>query len=105
MNEDITKEILASIQGLQARMDTGFVQLRTEFIQIRTDLMARMDRLQEAVEMVRGDVAVNFGATEQVERKFSNDPEIVRIMGEQLNTLARQLRRLDERVRAIEEKP
>lgn len=67
----------------------------------RSALMARMDRLQEALVSQHEADVVNFGAAERAERIAKGAVDEGRILGEQFNALVRQVRRLEEEVRTL----
>jgi predicted nuclease with TOPRIM domain len=72
---------------------------------LRIDLMARMDRLQDGLASVRNDVIVNYGNTERVERSVRSGEEQTRLLADQVNLMFKRILGIDERVRALEEKP
>jgi len=79
MSDDATARILATLERLevgQAGLRDGQAQLRTEFadvmIRTRAELMARMDRLQDAIVAIRGDSTVNFDRSDHVQRNSGN---------------------------------
>ena len=67
--------------------------------------MARMDRLQDAITLQRDENIVHLGAGERAEKIALGTREEVRVMGEQINIMIRQIRRLDEGLREIRGDP
>ena len=90
------------------RLDTGQTQLRM-------DLTARIDRVQDTVETIRGDISVNFGRADQVQRIASNlrddlralhgvaerGRDEVHALSVVVNGIERQVRRLHSEVQTI----
>ncbi len=76
-------------------------QVRAELTQVRVDLMARMDRLGNALSDIRDDIAVNFGAVDAVKRLNDNTREEVSALSSLLTDLVRKVRALETRVREI----
>ncbi len=72
-----------------------------EFGRTRNALMGRMDRLQETLVIQREADVVNYGAAERAERIAKGASDEGRILGEQLNALVRQVRRLEDEVRHL----
>jgi len=94
--------------SLESRLDgqndtlTRFrADLVDEFGRTRNALMARMDRLQETLVIQREADVVNYGAAERAERIAKGASDEGRILGEQLNALVRQVRRLEDEVRHL----
>jgi len=88
---DVQDEILARFR----------IDLIEELGRTRSALMARMDRLQEALVRQHEDDTVNFGAAERAERIAKGAVDEGRILGEQFNALVRQVRRLEEDIRTL----
>lgn len=75
--------------------------LQTDQDSLRVELMARLDRLQDAVNTLRDDIGVNFWATDRV-RKGLDDARVERIaMGKQMSAMERQIMRLQTEVRIL----
>jgi len=119
MSENSNTPILAALERLEngqtqihvdlmARMDVQdeiLARFRIDLIEelgrTRSALMARMDRLQEALVRQHEDDTVNFGAAERAERIAKGAVDEGRILGEQFNALVRQVRRLEEDIRTL----
>lgn len=57
--------VLTALTGLEAgqeKLQGELTRLETTQEKLRVDLMARMDRLQDALSGVRDDIVTNFGA-------------------------------------------
>ena len=96
------------LNSLESRFDDQndtFARFRAdlvdEFGRTRNALMARMDRLQETLVIQREADVVNYGAAERAERIAKGASDEGRILGEQLNALVRQVRRLEDEVRHL----
>ena len=74
-------------------------------MQVRGDVMARIDRLQDALTAQRDDAAVNFGAAERAEKIALGVREEVRAMGGQVNAMVRQIQRLQSELRQLKGEP
>ncbi|WP_428485950.1 hypothetical protein [Rhodopila sp.] len=72
---------------------------------LRLDLMARMDRLQDGLTAIRDDIGVNMGAADAMQRANDNTRELVRLQGEQMSVMWRQLKNLQAKVREITGEP
>jgi methyl-accepting chemotaxis protein len=129
MSDDPIANILAALNRLevgqaelrvgQTELRDGQAHLRTELSdelgRIRADLMARMDRLQDAITAIRDDITVNFGRADHVQRNTDNARlelralyEIVAGVRGELVTqngvvsgMERQIQRLQTDVRAL----
>lgn len=88
---DVTLETLAA---LVQRVIEGQDRLRS-------DLMARMDRLQDALTAQHDADVVNYGAAERAERIAQSAREEVRALGEQVGAMVRQIQRLQSEVRQL----
>jgi len=96
------------IAAMETRMDAQDetlgrfrADLVDELGRTRSVLMARMDRLQDALVSQHEADVVNFGAAERAERIAKGAVDEGRILGEQFNALVRQVRRLEEEVRIL----
>ncbi len=90
MADDNTQAILAAIERLSAGQD----QTRRELAQTRADIMERIDRLQQAVGQVRGEVVVNFGHADRIERIAQSARDEGRILAETVRVMQRQIKLL-----------
>jgi predicted nucleic acid-binding Zn-ribbon protein len=125
VSDDQTARVLAALERLEAgqvRLEAGQTQhtaalerLETGQTKLRADLMARIDRLQDTVETIRGDITVNFGRADQVQRIASNLRDDLRALygvvsggrdelhalSEVVNGMERQVRRLQSEVQTL----
>jgi hypothetical protein len=97
MTDDQTHRILATLDRLEA----GQEGLRTGQDRLRADLMERMDRLQHAVDLVRDDITVNYGSSDNALRIAKGASDEVRGLGEILTTMRRQITRLQTDVEQL----
>ena len=90
MSDDPIARILAAIERLEAGQD-----------RLRGDLMARMDRLQDALTLQHDDVIVSMGAAERAERIARSALEETRALGEIVTVQTRQIQRLQSDIRQL----
>ncbi len=79
--------------------------IRGDLGQLRADLMARLDRLQDALTAQRDADLVNYGAVERVERIARAASEETRALAEQVGAMVRQIRRLETDMREVKGTP
>jgi chromosome segregation ATPase len=72
---------------------------------LRIDLMARLDRLQNAITAIRDDISVNFGTAEAARRANDNTRDELRALTEQVSGMLRQIQRLQTDVRHLKGEP
>ena len=94
MSDERDARILAALEQLRD-------DLAGQLVQLRADVMARIDRLQDALAAQRDADAVNFGAAERAEKIALRAREEVRAMGGQVNAMVRQIQRLQSKVRQL----
>jgi len=96
---------IAAIETRMDAQDETLGRFRADLVdelgRTRSVLMARMDRLQDALVSQHEADVVNFGAAERAERIAKGAVDEGRILGEQFNALVRQVRRLEEEVRIL----
>ncbi len=90
--------ILAGIGQNRSEMTGSLAQTRAE-------ITGRTDRPQEVVTAMRDEDAVHSGAAERAERTALKTREGLRLMGEQITALVRQVRRPRSDVRGIRGEP
>jgi hypothetical protein len=76
------------------RLDEGLDRLRT-------DVMARMDRLQDALTLHKDDMVTSMGAGERAERIANAMQDVVRTLSEQVTVMVRQIHRLQTEMREL----
>ena len=86
-------------------LDEGQMALSKSHRALRVDLMARMDRLEDKITDMRGDITVNFGATEQVRRANSNTREELRAVEDHVGTMLLQIRRIKSVISELDGDP
>jgi flagellar hook-associated protein FlgK len=97
MSDDPTARILSALE----RLVQGQAKLDSDVTRLRSDLMARMDRIQNAITAIRDDIAVNFGTADAVRRANDNTRDELRALVEQVNSMVRQINRLQTDVRTL----
>jgi hypothetical protein len=68
---------------------------------MRGEIMARLDRHGDELSAIHEDIIVNFGATDHVRRGNLNTREELRLLGDQVNAMTRQILRLQTEVRDL----
>jgi methyl-accepting chemotaxis protein len=91
----------ASFARLEAAIDGVRRDARSDLTELRVAMMGRMDRLQDTVTEIRDDIGVAMGAADAMQRANDNTRELVRLQGQQLTIMFRQIKRLEEKVRGI----
>ena len=76
-------------------------RVQAEATRTRSDIMARMDRLQDAITAIRDDIAVNFGTPDQARRANDNTREDLRTLGDVVAAMQKQIQRLQTEVRGL----
>src|SRR5258708_6913941 len=101
MSEAPIFEALMRLEAGQAQLAAGQERIDASLKALRVNLMARMDRLQNAVDSVREDLTVNYGASDRAERAARSAiddnralADIVRIMQRQIGKLRTDLDQL-----------
>ncbi len=94
-------ELRAYLEAMEGRLSTMEGRLSAELGKVRAAVMERLDRVQNAVTLIRDDVATNFGTADHVRRANDNTREEVRALGELQATMMRQIQRLQSDVRAL----
>ena len=88
----------ARLEALTAGLETGLDTLRREaradLTELRVAMMGRMDRLQGTMTGIRDDIGVAMGSADAMQRANDNTRELVRLQGEQLTIMFRQIKRL-----------
>lgn len=85
----------------QNRLEEQQNRLEEQQKRLRVDLMARMDRLQDALTLHKEEVTTSMGAGERAERIASAMQDVVRQLTEQVTVMVRQIRRLQEDVQEL----
>jgi len=93
--------VLAAIARLGSTLDATRRDAREDLTELRVAMMSRMDRLQDMVTEIRDDIGVAMGSADAMQRAKDNTRELVRLQGEQLTIMFRQIKRLEEKVRSI----
>jgi hypothetical protein len=94
----------AKYDALDAKFDAmraDIARLDRSHTTLRVDLMARMDRLQNNLNALRDDIAVNYGASDAVKRANDNTREELRGLGDIVSARYRKVIALEARVRQI----
>jgi chromosome segregation ATPase len=92
---------MTSIRTEVASIRTETTGIRADMTQMRAAVMDRIDRLQDRVTEIRDDISVAMGSADAMQRANDNTREMVRLQGEQLSIMFRQIKRLEEKVRNI----
>jgi chromosome segregation ATPase len=103
MRADITlmRGDITQLREDQTGMRADITQMRADITQMRSVLMDRIDRLQDRITEVRDDIGVAMGSADAMQRANDNTRELVRLQGEQMSIMFRQIKRLEDKVRTI----
>jgi hypothetical protein len=104
MSEPGMAEIFGAVTQLAAGVNRLGTDLRAELTATRAALMDRMDRLQNSLTSPQEDGIVTMGTADFAHRKIDHTREEVRLIGEQLSLLRRQIIRAENRIREIDGK-
>lgn len=100
----VTLRFVGDMEGestIEIPNDPDVDTLQTGQDSLRVELMARMDRLQDADTARRGDIAVNFWATDRLRKAHDGTRgELIAIV-EQMSAMARQIMQLQTEVRIL----
>jgi chromosome segregation ATPase len=103
MRGDITlmRGDITQLREDQTGMRGDVTQMRADITQMRSVIMDRIDRLQDRITEVRDDIGVAMGSADAMQRANDNTRELVRLQGEQMSIMFRQIKRLEDKVRTI----
>ena len=76
------------------RLEAGQAKLEDSQMTLRTDMIARFDRLQNALEAMRDDITVDFGHAYRVKRIAISASSEVRALGNEVAAMERQIQHL-----------
>jgi vacuolar-type H+-ATPase subunit I/STV1 len=94
-----------SLQNAQMRLVGLIENLSNGLQRLRVEVMARIDAFQEAVISQREEAILSQGAAERAETIAKSAQGEVRAIGEQVNSLIRQMRRLQAEIRQLRGEP
>ena len=99
----------ASLRDGQASLRADQATLRAEFLaelgNTRSAIMDRVDRLENHITAIHGDIEVAMGSTEAAQRVNDNTRADLRTLGEQVSVMWKQIKRLESQVRDITGNP
>jgi chromosome segregation ATPase len=98
-------QLEAELGRLKAEQKSLRSDLLAELGRTRSDIMERVERLENAVTLIRDDIAVNMGAVEAVERANDNTRADVRSLHEPMSIMWKQIKRLQTEMREIKGEP
>jgi chromosome segregation ATPase len=123
MSDSPVLAALVRLEAGQTRLEAGYTRLegeltslkaeqtrlRSDFLaglgKTRADIMERVDRVENAVTLIRDDIAVNIGAAEAVERANDNTRADVRTLGQQVSVMWKQIKQLQSEMREVRGDP
>jgi len=97
--------VVARLAEDVSRLDGNLSRLDEKLDRTRADLMARMDRLQDAMTALRDDVTVNFGIADRVDSVAESARKETRALAEVVTAMQRQIARLQSDVRQLRGEP
>ncbi len=86
-------------------VESGLTSVQQSQTSLRVDVMARMDRLENKLTEMRDDITVNIGGTWQNREAINSTRGDLHGLGEQVNIMWRQIKRLEQQVRDINGEP
>ena len=86
-------------------VDKSRSDVMAELAKVRGEIMARLDRHGDELSAIHEDIIVDFGASDQVRRANLNTREELRLLGDQVNAITRQILRLQTEVRELKREP
>jgi hypothetical protein len=105
--EKLRVDVTDDISKFRADVTGGISEFRADVTgdisKFRADLMERMDRLQTRMDSMDDHLTMGLGNSDRVERQANGVADQNRIIGEQLNTLHKLVRRLEGRINGLEE--
>jgi hypothetical protein len=107
MSDDLLARLLTAVTALGAKfeaLDAKVEGLRVEQAQTRAELLGVMERLQDSVTDLRQESWPAAGASQEAEIVARSTRHYAETTAERVNSLHQLWRRLDERVRHLEER-
>jgi peptidoglycan hydrolase CwlO-like protein len=89
----------------QEKLERNQEKLERGHERLRIDVMERMDRLDNALTSIRDDITVNMGRADHAHEVADSTRREVRLLGEQVNAMVRQIQRLQTDVRHLKGEP
>jgi peptidoglycan hydrolase CwlO-like protein len=86
------------VGALEGRMTTMEGKITT----LRVDLMARLDRHEDALSAIRDDIAVSMGRADRAQDAAENTREELRALGDQVNAMYRKMKHTEARIDKLE---
>ena len=112
MSDDPIIALLNGINDRLGRMEKGLASLEARMTvldqgqtTLRVDLMARMERLDDQVTLIREDITVNIGAADSVRTANEVTKAELGALSSMVFTMTRQVRRLQTQVDELSGKP
>jgi predicted nucleic acid-binding Zn-ribbon protein len=96
---------LTSLESRLTNVEAGLTGVQQSQTTLRVDVMARMDRLENKLTEMRDDITVNIGGTWQNREAINSTRGDLHGLGEQVNIMWRQIKRLEQQVREITGEP
>ncbi len=96
---------LTSLESRLTGVESGLTSVQQSQTTPRVDVMARMDRLENKLTEMRDDITVNIGGTWQNREAINSTRGDLHGLGEQVNIMWRQIKRLEQQVREITGEP
>jgi phage shock protein A len=92
----------AALDNKFAALDSRFTALDNTVTRLRVDVMARLDRHENALTAIRGDIAVNMHRADRVHNHSENTRSELRDLSTQVGAMEQQQRHMGERITALE---
>ena len=90
-------ERLAQMDERLGRLETRVDSLKEEVTGLRVDMMARLDRQQDSLTMIKDDINVNIAATDNSEKRYKQFRDDYGHLSHQVSLVHRRLIQLEQR--------
>jgi hypothetical protein len=88
-----------------ARLEAGQGAIVVEQTRLRVDMMGKLEAIQNALTGIRDDIGVNMGSADRAILANDHTRDEVRLLGEQMSAMWRQIKRLESDVRELRGEP
>jgi hypothetical protein len=103
--EPTLADVVDLIHGIGAGLGSLREDVTRQLTEFRTVLMERMDRLQDAITAIRDDIGATMTGSERAQEAADHTRDELRLLGEQVTVMARQIQRLQTDVRQLKGEP
>jgi predicted nuclease with TOPRIM domain len=108
MSDDPIMAALARLESGQATLQADLKSVRIDFLaelgQTRADIMGKIEDLQHRLAGLDDHLTMGLGNSDRVERQSDGVAEQNRLLGEQMTTMHKIIRRLEGRINDLEDR-